>query len=423
METTGKEAAPRRAGGGDSRTGNVVAGVLKWVEPWFSAYGVVGILVLGVAPIFMPVTVDAAGGDATAVGLVVAAFYVGGLFAPVLSSLTDRRGWQRIVFVGCFPVMAAGVAAFAFVEGTWLWALFALIFGGAGSLACSVAGLFVVEAHPREEWNQRLSWFRLAYGAGQVVGLVIAAVAVAELKTGWLITAALLLAGTVLARIKLPALGPAAAEPRPAGAGPLAGLAGKYGLFLLMWLLVMTGVQTFFNVVPLVMRDAFDVSASTSSWLFLAGAAVGTLCYPLAGTLAGRWGAGQVLLLGIAMMTVSFGVMFGVSHVHAGGMAYIGGAGLVIAAIAYTFVVAAATMMIAGLAPGSEGSAMGLLNGIIAGGAVIGALVPSYVAKALGYSSLTAMAAGILILAALVGIPLFRRSLWLGGEHGQAAHS
>jgi len=133
--------------------------------------------------------------------------------------------------------------------------------------------------------------------------------------------------------------------------------------------------------------------------------------------------AGQVLLLGIAMMTVSFGVMFGVSHVHAGGMAYIGGAGLVIAAIAYTFVVAAATMMIAGLAPGSEGSAMGLLNGIIAGGAVIGALVPSYVAKALGYSSLTAMAAGILILAALVGIPLFRRSLWLGGEHGQAAHS
>ena len=75
-------------------------------------------------------------------------------------------------------------------------------------------------------------------------------------------------------------------------------------------------------------------------------------------------------------------------------------------------------MMIVTLTPGTEGSAMGLLNGIIAAGAVIGAIAPSFLAEALGYQALPALACGVLIVAALCGLPLYRRSAWTSPPSG-----
>ncbi|NLA66011.1 MAG: hypothetical protein GX862_08865, partial [Leucobacter sp.] len=57
-------------------TAKTRAGILRWIEPWFAGYAIVGLMVLGVAPILIPLTVDGAGGNATDVGIVVAAFYV-----------------------------------------------------------------------------------------------------------------------------------------------------------------------------------------------------------------------------------------------------------------------------------------------------------------------------------------------------------
>ncbi|MGV9858892.1 MFS transporter [Gordonia sp. NPDC003425] len=387
---------------------------MRWTEPWYLAYAIVGVMVLGVAPILIPVTVDAHGGTATAVGIVVAAFYVAALFVPVFGALADRTGKQRAVFLWCFPVMAATVAAFAFAEHTWQWALLALIFGGAGSLAGTVAGLFIVESHPKAEWDHRLSWFRMAYGAGQVAGLLLAAVTVSHLRLGWLITAGLLAAGLLAALIRLPHLHAVATHSDDTSRlTMIRALRGRFGIFLLTWLLTMTGVQTFFNVVPLIMRDMFSVAASTSSILFLIGAAIGTLVYPFCGAAAGKWGPGVVLAAGLILTLASFVAMTTAHAAHLPGESVIGSVALVIAAVAYAFNVVGATMIIVTVAPGSEGSAMGLLNGIIAAGAVIGAIAPSFVADALGYPALPALAAGIVLVALLVGIPLYRRSNWV----------
>ncbi len=382
---------------------------MRWTEPWYSAYAVVGMMVLGVAPILIPLTVeDGQRNGATTVGLVVAAFYVGGLLAPVLGSMADRAGRQRAVFLGCFPLMAVAVLAFAFSDQVWQWLLLALVFGGTGSLAGTVAGLFVVEAHPKEEWNTRLSWFRFAYGAGQAVGLVIAAFAAAQLRLGWIATAVLLAAGFFLGRIGLPRLGPA--KPVAAASGAKPPRSPLFAVFLATWLLTMTGIQTFFNVVPLVMRDGFAVPPATTSLLFLVGAAIGTVVYPIAGTLAGRIGPGRLLLLGLVITMVSFAAMAASSAFDLPGKAVIGSVALVLAATAYSFEVVSATMMIVRITPGSEGSAMGLLNGIIAAGAVIGAIAPSFLADLWGYSALPAVALAVLVVATLIGTPLYRRT-------------
>lgn len=385
---------------------------------------------LGVAPILMPLTVDHYGGDPTAVGAVVAAFYVGGVFAPMIGSFADRTGRQRQLFLACFPVMAVTVAAFGLIKGVPLWALFAVIFGGAGSAVGTIAGLFIVEGHPKSQWNERISWFRLAYGAGQTVGLVIAAVTVHYLKFGWLITAGLLLTGAVLGRIGLPQLhpvsGPVSLDPtasaRPIGAISWilhayhrvdlaelpSALRSKFGIFLLAWLLTMTGVQTFFNVVPLVMRDAFGVSASASSLLFLVGAAIGTVVFPVCGRLADKHGPGMVLAIGQLAMITGFAAMTAASITHPSWKGVVGALALVLAAVAYSFLVVAATMLVVRLTTGSEGSAMGLLNGIIAAGAVIGAIAPAFLAREFGYSALPAMATAVLVAALIVALPVIR---------------
>lgn len=417
-----------------------------WLAPWMGSYGLVGLLLLGVAPILIPVTVDAhVGGHqgATAVGLVVAAFYVGGLLSPLIGTLADRTGRQRTLYLACFPVMGAAVIAFALVEGTLWWSLAALVMGGTGAAAGTLAGMFVVEANPQAEWDVRISWFRLVYGAGQVLGLVIAAVAATHAETGWLVTGILVLLGSLIGPLRLPKLAAvkkaavtAKAEPRPepspssAGRGvgvggwavhrhrsPLtalrSGLGGGFGLMLMVWFLTMVGVQTFFNVVPLVMQDAFRVSATASSLLFLVGAAIGTLVYPACGRLAARRGPGLVFVVGQAMTVLAFGAMTVMSLTGWAGGSTVGSAALVLAATAYSFLVVAATMLLAAMSPAGQGAAMGLLNALIAAGAVIGAVVPSFVAQRLGYDALPPVAAGVLVVAALLFLPL------LHGQRGR----
>lgn len=178
----------------------------------------------------------------------------------------------------------------------------------------------------------------------------------------------------------------------------------------------MTGVQTLFNVVPLVMRDAFHINASIASILFLVGAAIGTLLYPVASRLANKFGPGLVFLLGLTGTLLAFVAMALSTWLDLPAKGIIGSAALVLAAISYTFEVASATMMIVRLTPGSEGSARGLLNGIIAGGAVIGAIVPSFLAEAFGYPSLPGFAIIPIVIAVLVGAPLYRRKLWMTQE-------
>ena len=84
-----------------------------WVEPWYLAYALMGLVAAGLVPVLIPLSVIRAG-NAGQVGLVMAAVSLGGLSSPVWGSLADRYRLHRWLLAGGMLITTAGLAAFAF---------------------------------------------------------------------------------------------------------------------------------------------------------------------------------------------------------------------------------------------------------------------------------------------------------------------
>lgn len=183
------------------------------VDSWYFGYAVAAVLVNAFVPMFMPVSVKAVYPDnAVAVGSVTAVFYFGQVIgSPLVGKLADRLGIQRGLFLWSFPAMAATAVGFAFSENLFTLIMSSFLAGLAASMTLTSASTFVIESHPRSEWNERMGWFRFIFAIGQIVGLGITSLFSDEatrLRTiGWLIGAAIILVfGPTLGRIGLPHL-------------------------------------------------------------------------------------------------------------------------------------------------------------------------------------------------------------------------
>lgn len=383
-----------------------------YLGPWLSGYALVGLVVSGIVPVLLPLSADPHG--MFAVGLVVTAFYLGMLIAPLFGSLADRTGTQRWVFLGSFPVTAAGAILFGFADQTWQMFLCIFVVGAGAGAAQTTASMFIVEGRPRNQWDTRMGWMRLAFGAGQVLGLAVSAYFSHRLETGWIVVGVIMVIGTGLGWIKLPHLTRTRSDTAPAAPRkprrrhsslkPL--FASRFGVFLGCWFFAMLGLMTFYNVVPLVLRDSFGVDPRTTSIVFLVGSAIGAILYPACGELAWRHGPARLLAVGIAATLVAFLVLALATLNHGTLGAALGGICLIVIASFYPFQYIGATLLAARLAPGGQGAAMGLFNSGVAAGAIIGAIVPSFLAQQAGYSSLTWFSFAAMIVSVCFGLPL-----------------
>lgn len=401
---------------------DVTRGLRRWLEPWFVAYALVGLLVNALVPILVPLTVASHG--PTSVAIVISAFFLGQMTAPLIGAVADRRGLQRVVFLSSYPVMAVAAVGFGLSGSMGWWIVAALVAGAAAGAAQTTGSVFIVEGHPPSEWDMRIGWFRLTFGLGQVAGLAIGAVfADGRIDIGWFVGGAVILLGVVFGRWRLPKLtsvGDRADLSRRVGLPRLAalhaGLAhprlprslrGRFGRFLVTWFLAMIAVQTVLNVMPLVMKHAFDVTPSHTATYYLVGSGVGALLYPVCGALAKRHGSGRILALGLWINLGAFvimGVMWGLGELfHVPGGHVVGPLALLVVAIGYPVDYVGGTMMAAELTKDSEGSAMGLFNSAVAAGAIVGAIVPSFLAGSSGYGSLPVLAAVVMVAAIVVG--------------------
>ena len=170
----------------------------KWVEPWYFSYALLGVMLAGLAPILLPLAVSRMGSPAE-VGLVMAAFNLGGLAAPLWGGLADRYRLHRLLLVGGLLLAAIGMGLFAFSQSAGAWLALAIIQGVGVAAASTVANLFIVEQHDKSEWDVRIGWLQTFYGAGQVAGLLAAGLlSRSNLRMGLLVAAGVAAVAAVL---------------------------------------------------------------------------------------------------------------------------------------------------------------------------------------------------------------------------------
>ncbi|MBK1630477.1 hypothetical protein CKO31_06900 [Thiohalocapsa halophila] len=416
------------------------------MSPWYGGYAFQGVVVLGTAPILLPLIVGGAAGPAEA-GLVVAALYIGQLAAPMFGALADGSGRHRLIYAAGYLLLAVGLGLFPLAQTVLEWFVLALMQGLGVAATNTVASMFIVEFRPKAEWDRRIGWMQTCYGIGQAAGLGLAALLQQAPTLGMLASAALMLPGLLFGLLGTPRGRRAAQQQGPAkpaaqspaqhqaeGAasrhhapprqilphghiGPasgallgrfLADLRSPYALFMLCWLLVMLGTWLIYNLYPLLMQQVYGVGAGASSVYYAIGAGIGVFAYAPSGVLGQRIGDGAVVLIGSLMSLASVGTMAALAIWQPAGVAVLGPLAFVLLPVAWSPLIVAGTAWAAQLSTMNEGEAVGILNSTTALASVAAAFGAGVLASRFGFDAVLYLAAAAMVLGSLLVLPLLR---------------
>ncbi len=404
-------------------------------EPWYWGYAFQGAVVLGTAPILLPLIADKAGGAAQA-GQVVAAFYLGQLLAPLFGSLADRTHRHILVYLSGYVLLAVGLGLFPATHVLGFWIGLAFLQGAGSAATNTVAAAFIVEFKPREEWDGRIGWLQTSYGAGQAVGLGLAAYLQARPEFGLILSAGLMLPGIILGRIGLPKANvqqkPAAITfarhahrtphrlssmlyyyHRPSLQGLkrfFASWRSLFGLYIVSWFCVMFGQLIVMNLYPLLMREAYGINAGRSSFYYAIAATVGIFAYAPSGNLGKKIGDAWVVMAGILMTLVSAVGMSVLAYTKPGAVAWLAPLCFSLIPIAWSPLIVGGTGLAGKLAPMEEGEAMGIFNATTAIASVLSAMAAGQLAHRFGFGVVPIVAAVIVGGSIALAVPLLATS-------------
>jgi len=405
------------------------ASIWRWIEPWYIAYALLGISAAGIAPILLPLAVNK-GSNASSVGLVMAALSLGGLTAPLWGGLADRNRLHRWLLAGGLLAAALGLLFFPFASGLGAWVGLALVQGAGIAAAATVANLFIVENHPKEQWDDRIGWLQTFYGAGQVIGLLLAGYfSQGSLQTG-LLVAALLVAIAVLPGWLTTHVSESALSPRPVLLHPakhgdwsisspqrlfhhlnrqsIAHLSqavrSRFGLFLAAWVLSIGGAAAVFSLYPVLMERVFGISPGYSAIGFAISAGLGLAFYSPAGRWAQGFSAMRVFRVGLAMRLVALLSMLALGIAHPGGTRWLGLVCFSIIVLAWSLLSVTGTAITAEISPIGEGEGIGIFNAATAVAGVLGAILGGWAAGVWGYQSVPGLGAVAVLLGLLVSL-------------------
>ncbi len=406
-------------------------------ERWYAGYAFQGAVVLGVAPILLPLLMDKAGGAGQA-GAVVATFYAGQLTAPLLGKLTDSLRLHRLVYLAGYVLLALGLGLFPLAHSLTFWFLLAFLQGMGSAATNTVSAMFIVETKPKDQWDQRIGWLQTFYGFGQAIGLGLAALLQAAPTAGMVIAAALMLPGVLLGRLGLPH--PADHEPRAAKpafnrgrhfqprllfasihlhgpnihkqlAGFLKVCSSRFGLYIASWFCVMYGTWIIYNLYPLLMDKAYGLTAGPSSLYYALAAGLGVFAYAPSGSLGKRWGDGAVVMAGTVMTLASTAGMAWLAYFSVPGESLLVPAFFILLPVAWSPLIVAGTAFTAQLgaeAGLADGASMGVFNATTAIASVLAAVSAGGAADWLGYGSLPLIGAGLTVVGGVLLLPLLR---------------
>jgi DHA1 family tetracycline resistance protein-like MFS transporter len=412
------------------RTESAIHSWSQCIEPWYFAYALAGVTMAGLAPILLPLTVSRIG-SAGHIGLVMAAFNLGGFTAPLWGSLSDRYRLHRLLLTLGLLTTTIGLVAFPFVTSVLGWLGLALLQGVGIASASTVANLFVVESHPKEEWDERIGWLQTFFGGGQVVGLMLASVlSRAELTKG-LVTAAGLTALAALLGWLTTQTPRGSLTPKPTLLDPARHtewvpgspqrafhhlgkealqqsrkvLRSSFGRFLAIWLITFGGSAAVFSLYPVMMEQVFGVAPGLSSAAYAVAAGLSLTLYSLAGQWTDRLGASRVLGIGLGVRLLAFMSLLVIGLLSLGGEKWLALVAFGFVVLSWSLLTVSGTALTARLTIISEGEGMGLYNAITALAGVAGAALGGWSSGQWGYIAAPALAGGSVALGLLLVLP------------------
>jgi len=389
----------------------------RWVEPWYLAYGLSGVTTSGMSVILLPLVVSRTSG-ASHIGLVMAAFNLGGRTAPLWGSLADRHRLYRWMLFGGLLMTTIGLAAFPFSASKGTYLGLALLQSMGAAAAATVANLFVVEGHSQDEWDERIGWLQTFYGGGQVVGLLLAgALSQVDLDTGLLVAAGLTLLAALVGwfttstplglHVPRPVLLYPGRHSEWIGGSPqrfyhhlslktlqqLGLLFGSpFGLFIIIWFVTFAGSAAFFSFYPVLMKQLYGVAPGLSSAGFAVAAGIGLTLYSPAGRWSDRFGPARVLkaALGVRLLAFLSLLTLGITQI---GQAWLALLSFLFVVLAWSLLSVSGTALTAQLSPVGEGEGMGIFNATTALAGTVGAILGGWVSEYWGYNGALALAA------------------------------
>jgi DHA1 family tetracycline resistance protein-like MFS transporter len=421
---------------------------MKWIEHWYVSYALLGLSAAGLQPILLPLLAGRSGGAAE-IGAVMAAFSLGGLTAPAWGGLADRFRMHQWILAGGLAGTAAGAALFPLAVSSGLRAAFAFLSGAGLAASSTVANLFIVETRPREEWDSRIGWLQTFYGGGQVIGLVLAGlIGQSEPEKGmWLASGAAGIAivpalfGTRIDSAHLREQRPLLSHQAHRAEWPVSSPQHLYhhlnigrfgallretetpfGLFLVAWLLGFSGSAAIFSLYPVLMEQLYGISTGASSAAYAVAAGLGLVLYAPSGRWSERRGARAVFQYGLAIRVVAFAALIVLSVAVLPGRGWVAMLLFLIIVLAWSLLSVSSTTLVASLAAGGEGEAMGVFNAVTALSGVIGAGLGGWLAEVWGYGvvpvvGIAGSASGLLIM-----LGLSRRGTLSGQSSSKEVH-
>ena len=384
---------------------------------WYISYAMFGFLVPGLASILLPLLVVDAGHRPFRVGSVVAAQNWGILLAPAWGYYADRfRTYRSTLVIGLF-CLGSGFGAFGIVRS--LTALFGASFLiGIGTGACStVASLLVVESNPIGAWSRGIGRLQLCGAAGTVLGFMVAGRMPANEAA--IFGSILVIPAVLLGVWHLPS--PPLSNRQHAARGQtdtridsgtdLLNRSGKpilFILFLVIWSLFSLAISAFAALFPITMFRAFGLHVRVSVDTIAVATMISLPLYSLAGGLVTRYGAVRLFSVGIFVRFLSLSALALLSVFHSSRTLPV----LFLIALfqgIWPLLGVSSGELAALLAPGLEGTAIGLFNATGAFSSGIGAMLSGLVADLSGYRSISIWAAGVSFGAFLVSLILVRR--------------
>lgn len=406
------------------------------IKGWYWGYFFQGAVILGLSPILLPLMVTAAASNVNLgnyqAGLVVAAFYLGQLPAPIFGTIAEKTHKFSLLYLCGYILIGIGCLGFAFSHMLWLWILWAFLQGLGAGASNTLTAMYIVDYRPQSEWDKGIGWLQTIYGTGQAIGLLLVAMLQNSPIMAMLLASALMIPGFIIGQWQLPTNPDRTAADksdanlphhiRQHGLTPVAHLhhlqhiflldlkmlkqafVSRFGLFMLSWFCCMLGMWMIMNLLPLFFKSNYDISSNLSSLYYGIFAVIGIFFYAPSGAWGQRFGSNKILFVGMIMLVVSLLTLALLTHTNSHILkSWLAPLCFSLIPIGWSPLIVAGTSFASECTTIGQGGGLGLYNANTAISSILSAIIAGKIADLFGYATVALIAA----IFGLVGVVLF----------------